>query len=124
MDKNEELVLRMEAAARDSKNSLGKMKAEKRRKETGEAIKGLGKVFPKGIRPFDSLVKNPGAILPKRSTALNLFPGFKGVDAVTPVVKAPKYGLPSGTFVPGSRLSTRTGTNNRQSAKPVKYKLL
>ena len=46
---NEELVLRMEAAARDSKNALGKIKAEKRKEEASKAIKGLGNIFPKGI---------------------------------------------------------------------------
>ena len=118
MDMNEELVLRMEAATRDSKNALGKMKAEKRRQQAGDAIKGLGNIFPKGIKHPDKLVKNPGAILPfGKKVGSTLFPGFKGVNAVTPTVRATKYGLGTGAFVPG-------GKSNSQARGPVKYKLL
>jgi hypothetical protein len=114
-DSSEELVLRMEAAARDSKNALGKMKAEKSRQQANDALKGLGKIFPRGIKHPDKLVKNPGAVVPGRNKASVLFPGFKGVNAVTPVAKS-TGGMFSTTL---TTISKNTNTSNK-----TRYKLL
>jgi hypothetical protein len=115
-DNSEELVLRMEAAARESKNALGKLKAEKARQQAGDAIKGMGKIFPKGIRHPDSLVRKPGAVIPGLGKASVLFPGHKPLGSPKPVARSTVGGMFSTTIV---SINKNTNTNTK-----TKYKLL
>lgn len=117
-DNSEELVLRMEAAAKESKNALGKIKAEQRKQRTDDALKGLGKIFPRGIKHPDKLVKNPGAVVPGLGRASVLFPGYKTIgSSVRPLAKS-TGGVLSTTIVTASRQSSKS-TNTK-----VRYKLL